>query len=229
MNAETHTPVLSHEPCLEPTKTRNVDLGKHSIYTHFPKDRNCEICQRTNITSAPCRRRIGGAVFRTENFGYEFLRSGARLTRRQLTSRPDQLWTELWIKLRRNVQLKEKHKWPNEKPKLDNARRFRGIYYIDFEDKEFKETIRNAGKNWKHQWLLLCSARQARHVSMETPVAKPLRSNQNLRASWKPVNPQECVWKNLYRIITKSILQEEEIIHYNITIWFTNLFLCPKP
>ena len=30
----------SHEPSLEPTSTRSVDLGKHSVYTHFPKDRN---------------------------------------------------------------------------------------------------------------------------------------------------------------------------------------------
>ena len=37
--------------------------------THFPKDRNCEICQRTEITRAPCRRRNGGAVPRAENFG----------------------------------------------------------------------------------------------------------------------------------------------------------------
>ena len=28
----------SHEPSLEPTPTRSVDLGKHSVYTHFPKD-----------------------------------------------------------------------------------------------------------------------------------------------------------------------------------------------
>ena len=55
----------SHEPYLEPT----VDLGKHSVETHFPEDRNCEICQRTKITSAPCRRRNGGAVLRAENFG----------------------------------------------------------------------------------------------------------------------------------------------------------------
>ena len=34
-----------------------------------PKDRNCEICERTKITRAPCRRRIGGAVLRAENFG----------------------------------------------------------------------------------------------------------------------------------------------------------------
>ena len=59
----------SHEPCSEPTPTRSVDLGKHSVYTHFPKDRNCEICQRTKITRAPCTRRIGGAIPRAENFG----------------------------------------------------------------------------------------------------------------------------------------------------------------
>ena len=52
---------------LEPT--RSADLGKHSVYTRFPKDRNCEICQRTKITRAPCRRRIGGVVPRAEFFG----------------------------------------------------------------------------------------------------------------------------------------------------------------
>ena len=46
-----------------------MELGKHNVHTHFPKDRNCEICQRTNITRAPCRRRIGGAVPRGETFG----------------------------------------------------------------------------------------------------------------------------------------------------------------
>ena len=72
--------------------------------------------------------------------------SGRRLTRRQLTSRPDHLWPELWIKLGRNAELKEKHKWSNDQPKLDNARRLRGNYFIDPEDKEFKETIKNARK-----------------------------------------------------------------------------------
>ena len=59
----------SHEVSLEPIFMRRKDLCKHSVYTHFPKDRNCEICQRTKITRAPCRRRNGGAVLRAENFG----------------------------------------------------------------------------------------------------------------------------------------------------------------
>ena len=57
----------SHEPSLEPMGS--VDLVKHSIETHFQKDRNCDICQRTKITTAPCRRRIGRVVPRAENFG----------------------------------------------------------------------------------------------------------------------------------------------------------------
>ena len=59
----------SHEVSLEPTSKRREDLGKHSVYTHCPKDRNCEICKRTKITRAPCRRRNGEAVPRAENFG----------------------------------------------------------------------------------------------------------------------------------------------------------------
>ena len=59
----------SHEVSLEPTFKRREDLCKHSVQTHFPKDRNCEICQRIKITRAPSRRRNGGAVLHAENFG----------------------------------------------------------------------------------------------------------------------------------------------------------------
>ena len=59
----------SHEASLEPIFKRREDLGKHSVYTHFPKDRNCEIRKRTKITRAPCRRRNGGAVPRADNVG----------------------------------------------------------------------------------------------------------------------------------------------------------------
>ena len=69
-----------------------------------------------------------------------------RLTKRQVTSRTDHLWPELSTKLGRNAKLREKQKWSIEIPKLDNARRLRGIYFIDPEDKEFKETIKNARK-----------------------------------------------------------------------------------
>ena len=61
---------------------------------------------------------------------------------KQLTSRPDFLWPELWER-------------SHEKPQIDNARKLRGIYVIDPEDK---------ARNWKHQWLSLCLARSARTI-----------------------------------------------------------------
>ena len=59
----------SHEASLQPTTKRREDLGKHNVHTHFPKDRNCEICKRTKIARAPCRRRNGEAETRAVNFG----------------------------------------------------------------------------------------------------------------------------------------------------------------
>ena len=46
----------------------------------------------------------------------------------------------------KNAKLKEKQKSSHEKLHLENARKLRGIYFIDPEDKEFKETIKNARK-----------------------------------------------------------------------------------
>ena len=75
-----------------------------------------------------------------------FMWSGRRLTRKQLTSKPDHLWPELWKSMRKHAKLKEKQKWAEEKLHLENPRKLRGISFIDPEDKEFKETIKNARK-----------------------------------------------------------------------------------
>ena len=73
-----------------------------------------------------------------------YLWSRRRLTKRQATSRPDHLWPELWRGMSKNAKLREKHKWAIEKQKLNNARRLRGIYFIDPQEMEFKEIIKNA-------------------------------------------------------------------------------------
>ena len=85
-----------------------------------------------------------------------YMWSGGRLTRNSLQGH---LWPEIWKTMGRNAKLKEKQKWSNEKSHLEKARKLRGIYFIDPEDKEFKETIKNARKSRKHQLLLLCFAK----------------------------------------------------------------------
>ena len=59
----------SHELPMEPRAKVEPGSGKHSVCTHFPKDQNCDICLRTKITRASCRRRTGTVVPRAERFG----------------------------------------------------------------------------------------------------------------------------------------------------------------
>ena len=44
------------------------------------------------------------------------------------------LWPELWKSMGMHAKLKEKQKWSNAKLHLENARKLRGIYFIDPED-----------------------------------------------------------------------------------------------
>ena len=46
----------------------------------------------------------------------------------------------------KHAKLKEKLKWSDEELHLENGRKLRGIYFIDPEDTEFMETIKNARK-----------------------------------------------------------------------------------
>ena len=46
----------------------------------------------------------------------------------------------------KHAKLKEKQKWSHENLHLENARKLRGIYFIDPGDTKFKETIKNARK-----------------------------------------------------------------------------------
>ena len=79
------------------------------------------------------------------------------------------------------TQRKETQKWAIEKPKFDNARRLRGIYFIDPEDATFKEIYYSFFEKKKRRKLeaLLILARQKTNASL------------------KPTNLRESVWKEL--------------------------------
>ena len=61
-----------------------------------------------------------------------------------------ELWPEVWSKMGKAAQKKEKREWANEKPELDNVQKLRGIYFIDREDGEYKETFK---KNQEESWV----------------------------------------------------------------------------
>ena len=57
---------------------------------------------------------------------------------------------------------REKQKWTIEKPKLDNARRLRGIYFIDPVDEELKDIRQNARRKLEVPMpaTILCKTRR---------------------------------------------------------------------
>ena len=69
MQRSAHTSSSSHDPPMEPRAKVEPGSGEHSVFTHFPKDPNCEMCLKTKMATASCRRRIGGAVPRAEISG----------------------------------------------------------------------------------------------------------------------------------------------------------------
>ena len=69
MQRSADTSSSSHEPPKEPRAYAEPGSGKHSVFTHFLKDPNCEICLKTKITRASCRRRANAVMPRAENVG----------------------------------------------------------------------------------------------------------------------------------------------------------------
>ena len=152
-----------------------------------------------------------------------YMWSGGRLTRKQLTSRPDHLWPELWKSMGKNAKLKEKQKWSNEKLHLENARKLRGSYFIDREDKEFKETIKNARKKLETSVALAmpckimkknCGSGGSNKV--KTRLACILESNESTRMRMGESLPNHH----------EDHIAGKGTIHCRTTIWYTNLFLC---
>ena len=117
----------------------------------------------------------------------------------------------------KHAMLKEKQKWSNEKLHLEKRRKLRGIYFIDPEDTEFKETIKNARKK------LETSVAPA----MPCKIMKNCGSDESNKVKTKLACILEADESTRMRM-GNSIphLQEKEKIHYSTTIWFTNLFLC---
>ena len=51
---------------------------------------------------------------------------------------------DMWKHMSDAAKRKAKQKWAIEKPKLDNARQVRGIFFIEPEDEDFKNIMKNA-------------------------------------------------------------------------------------
>ena len=65
-------------------------------------------------------------------------------TRKQKTSRPDDIWPDIWKIMSDAAKKKAQQTWAIEKPKLHNARHLIGMFFIEANDEEFKLTMKAA-------------------------------------------------------------------------------------
>ena len=152
---------------------------------------------------------------------------GGRLTRKHQTSRPyfyGQKYGKHWERL---PSWRRSKSGSMKRSILITHENFEGPISLTRRRRNLRRPLTMFVRNWQHQWLLLCPAKLSRAIRI-VGVVHPTKSKQNLRGCWKLVNPQDFAWENHCRLIMKTILQEEETIHYSIIICFTNLFLCLK-
>ena len=136
--------------------------------------------------------------------------SGRRLTSKQTTSRPDNEWPGMWKHMSDAAKRREKQKSAVEKPKLDNARKLRGIYFIDHQ----MNNSRILKKRRKFEVPLPAAMPAEPDVkSTGRRVALWIIGRQNTHASLKPTNPRESVWKELFIKVMSIILWKKESIH----------------
>ena len=157
-----------------------------------------------------------------------YLWVGWRLTRKQRTSSPDHLCPELWTKLGRNAQQKIQ-KWSHEKPKLDNTSRLRGIYFIDPEDKEFKETIKNARKKLGTPIALSLPCKMSKNSQNWVTRGKSNEIKSKFACILEASESTRLRMGNSIPHHHEDHIAGKGEIHYSTTSWFTNLFLCLKP
>ena len=129
---------------------------------------------------------------------------------------------------------RQKQEWAIEKPELDNARRLRGIYFIDPEDGECKETVKNARRKLEVPMdaAMPCKKGTTKQLPFQETEAKSCESNKIPKTKHACiVEAHESTRQRLESSLPKD--REDHIAVKNTirllsTTWFTNLFSCHK-
>ena len=69
---------------------------------------------------------------------------GGDIRGKQTTSRPENVCPDVWKHVSDAAKKKAKQRWAIQKPKLENARQLRGIFFFEPDDEEFKPTMKAA-------------------------------------------------------------------------------------
>ena len=130
-------------------------------------------------------------------------------------------------KLVKAAQNREKQEWATEKPKLDNARRLRGIYFIGPDDEEYTKILKNARRKLERPMAPAMPCNRASNSITKVAakpeiVSDPKRiPKQCMDVWWNLMNPQGNRRDLLSPEIMKTTLQEKGLLRRRITTWHT--------
>ena len=114
---------------------------------------------------------------------------------------------------------KEKEEWPVAKPKLENARKLRGVYFIDLEDGECEETIKNTRKNLEVsvQLAMICKMETRKRAWKLREIVAGQSTNSYKEIKYACIveahSPQGNVWNLLFREIMRITSQRDGLTH----------------
>ena len=143
--------------------------------------------------------------------------SGGRLTRKQTTSRPDNVWPDMWTHVSVATKKKAKRRWAIEKPKFDNARELRGIF--------FKLTIKAARRKLEVPMPAAMLCKIQTKSSGENP-PQYLETQDKIRLCWCRRENETKVRRNRTQTSPRWDHWKKGWILWIITILFTNSFRC---
>ena len=127
-----------------------------------------------------------------------------RLARKQNTSRPDDVWPYMWTRMSDAAKKKAKQRWAIEKPKLDNARQLRGIFFTEPDDEEFKLIIKAARRKLEVPMPAAMSCKIPKKA-VERPTAMLGNAREDLLVFLMPTRAQDQGSKELFTHLIKII------------------------
>ena len=132
------------------------------------------------------------------------------------------------------AQNREKQEWAKEKPKFDNARKLRGIHFLDSDDREYSEILKNARRKLERLMAPAMPCKRMIHHSITNVMAQPkIGSVKELKTMYDcVVDTHESTRQRAESLQSKN--HEDHIAGKGFTsmtqhkFWCTNLFLCFK-
>ena len=121
------------------------------------------------------------------------------------------------------AQNREKQEWANEKPKLDKARRLRGIYSLDLDDQDYRETFKNARRKLERPLVPAIPCKRAPNsiteVFAQSEIASEKTPKRSMVLLWNLMNPQGNEWNLLSLKNNEVHLQAEDLLQCLMTSW----------